>query len=66
MKSIIITPKNHAELKLLTQLLNKMNIASAVLSEEEKENMGMAILMKKADRTKTISRKTIMKKLTGQ
>jgi len=40
MKSIIITPKNHAELKLLTQLLNKMNIASAVLSEEEKENMG--------------------------
>lgn len=63
MKSIIITPKNHAELKLLPQLLSKMNIASAVLSEEEKENMGMAILMKKADRTKTISRKTIMKKI---
>ncbi len=63
MKSIIITPKSEAEFILLTQLLKKMNITNTLLSEEDKEDMGMAVLLKKADRTKQVSRKAIMKKL---
>ncbi len=66
MKSIVVTPKSEAEFKLLTQLLKKMNISNTLLSEEDKEDMGMAVLLKKADRTKQVSRKAIMKKLNRQ
>ena len=63
MKSIIINPKSEAEFILLTKLLKIMNITNTLLSEEDKEDMGMAVLLKKADRTKQVSRKAIMKKL---
>jgi len=33
------------------------------LSEKDKENIGMSYLMKKADRKKKVSRKSVMKKL---
>lgn len=63
MKTILITPKNKAEYTFLTALLKKMNIPNTVLTNEQKEEMGMVMLMKKADKTKTVSRNTIMKKL---
>ena len=34
-----------------------------VLSDEEKEDMGLGFLMSQADRNKTISREEVMKKL---
>ncbi|HRI28147.1 MAG TPA: hypothetical protein PK239_14725 [Chitinophagales bacterium] len=63
MKTILITPKDKAEYTFLTALLKKMNIPNTVLTNEQKEEMGMVMLMKKADKTKTVSRNTIMKKL---
>jgi|GEM_PF-758929 hypothetical protein len=63
MTSLIITPKNDSELKLLKKLLKGLGIANHALTAEEKEDFGLAILMKEADRSKKVSRETIMKKL---
>lgn len=65
MESIIISPKTKAESKLITDLLQKMKIPSKVLSDEEKEDIGLSMLMKQADRTKKVSYETIMKTLKG-
>lgn len=64
MKSIIITPRNKSEEKLLSDLFKKMGIGTMVLSAEEKEEMGLARLMAQADRKQKVSRETIMKKLS--
>jgi len=63
MKTILITPKNKSELKLLSKLLEKLKVDATYLSEEEKEDLGLKILMRQADRSKTVSRATVMKKL---
>ena len=63
MTSILITPKNKSELVFLSNLLEKLKINSSYLSEEDKEDIGLRLLMKQADRKKTVSRSTILKKL---
>jgi hypothetical protein len=63
MKSIVITPKDSKELRLIAQLLDKMGISSAILSEEEKEDAGLLMLMKEADKREIVSRKEIIDKL---
>ncbi len=55
MNSIIITPKSKEELNFIKEILRRMNIASAELSDEEKEDIGMVELMKKADRKEKVS-----------
>lgn len=65
MKSIVITPKNARELKFVSELLYKLGISSRVLSEEEKEDIGMSLLLDEVDRTSKVSRVTIMKKLNS-
>ncbi len=66
MNSIIITPRNKSEEKLLADLFRKMGIGTKVLSAEEKEDMGLARLMAQADRKQKVSRDTIVKKLSGK
>jgi hypothetical protein len=63
MKSIVITPKDAKELKFIAELLNKMGISSTVLSEEEKEDAGLLMLMNDADKNDVVSRKEIVDKL---
>ncbi len=63
MESIIINPKDKAEFELLTLLFSKMNISSKVISEEDQEDLGLAILMKEPDRTQKVSKETIMETL---
>jgi hypothetical protein len=65
MNSILITPKNPKEFRLLNEMLVKMNFYFKTLTDEEKEDVCLAELMKKADRSKKIKRETIMKKLAG-
>lgn len=64
MNSIIITPRNKSEERLLADLFRKMGIGAKVLSAEEKEDMGLARLMAQADRKQKVSRDTIIKKLS--
>jgi len=63
MNSIIVTPKNARELQLIRELLDKMNVTNKILTLEQKEDMGLVLLMNKSDRNRKVSRATIMKKL---
>ena len=63
MSSLIISTKNAKELQFVRDLLDKLNIRNKILSQEEKEDLGMSALMNKADRSKKVSRDAIMKKL---
>lgn len=65
MDSIIITPKNQKEYQFINELLQKMKLNFKTISDEEKEDLGLAVLMKSADRKKKVSRKTVMNKLQG-
>jgi hypothetical protein len=59
----VIIPKSKSEMKIATDLLRKLQIPSRPLTEEEVEDFGMTILMMNTDRTKLVSKKTIIKKL---
>jgi hypothetical protein len=63
METLLVQPKNAEELVLLQTLLEKMSIGNTVISLEDKEDLGLLMLMKEADRNKRVSRKTVMKKL---
>lgn len=63
MKALIVKSKNPTEMKFLSDLLKKLGMSARVVDIEEVEDLGMSILMKEADRTKKVSRATIMKKL---
>jgi hypothetical protein len=65
MKALVVTPKNNIELKFVTELLNKLNIGSSTLNEEELEDFGLGKLMQKIDKTKKANRAEIMKKLSA-
>ena len=63
MKSIVITPRNQSELKFVTELLKKLGISTRVLSDEEKEDIGLSILMNEARTDELVSEEEIMDKL---
>jgi hypothetical protein len=64
MKALLVTPKNSNELKFVTDLLQKLGVSSLPVNQEELEDIGMSILMRQVDKTKRVSRKEIMKKLS--
>ncbi|TAL39066.1 MAG: hypothetical protein EPN93_03045 [Spirochaetes bacterium] len=66
MNPIIITPKNQWESRLISELLRKMKLNFKTMTDDEIEDTGMAILMKKADRSKKAGRDAVMKKLKGE
>lgn len=63
MESIVINPKTKDEIKVITDLLNKMNIQSEIITDEEKEDMGLLMMMKEADRNARVTKEEVMKKL---
>ena len=63
MKSIVITPKSRSEMELLSELLKRLNIEAAYINPEEKEDLGLKILMRQADRKKSVSRTKVINKL---
>jgi len=63
MKAMVLTPKNQIEFQFVYDLLKKLGMTPTVMSEEELEDVGFSKLMKAADKTKKVSRETIMAKL---
>lgn len=63
MNSIIITPKSEQEYRFVNELLKKMKLNFKTLSDEEKEDAGLMILMKQADRSRKVKKNIIMHKL---
>lgn len=62
-RALIIRPRTKSDLRFLSDLLNKLGIKSRLVDEEALEDAGLSLLMKEADRTKKVSRKSVMKKL---
>ena len=63
MQSLLITPKDEAELELLSALLARLNIATTVLTEDDQEDIGLGALMREADRSEHVSRESVFKAL---
>lgn len=63
METIIIKPKNKAELRFWLELAKKTGTSAAKLSLDDTEDLALLALMKKERTGKVVSRATIMKKL---
>jgi reverse gyrase len=63
MKTMVITPRSPSEFKFLSDLFKKLNIASATMTVEEMEDLGLAKMLKDVDKSKKVNRESIMKKL---
>ncbi len=63
MKAMVITPKSQTEFKFINDLLKKLGIASATMSEEEIEDIGLSKMLKAVDKSKKVSKEIILQKL---
>ena len=65
MKTILIETKDVSEYSLITALLEKMKIRMKVLnlSDEEKEDLGLLMMMQEVDWSETVSTDSVMNKL---
>lgn len=65
MQTILIETKDASEYNLITALLEKMKIRMKVLnlSDEDKEDFGLLMLMQEADLNDTVPESEIMAKL---
>jgi hypothetical protein len=63
METLLVTAKDKAELQFVADLLKKMHIETKILSEEDREDMGLLKIMKQTDRSQKVSRESIMAKL---
>lgn len=61
---MIIDITDEKKLEILSIFLKGMNLTSKILTQEEKEDLGLITAMKEVDRTKKISRSKVMDKLT--
>ena len=64
MAAIVVETRNRSELKLVRDMLKKMNIPSKLLTETEREDVSFGLLIQEADRSKKSSRERIIKKLS--
>ena len=65
MKAMVITPKNQIEYKFLLDLLKKLGITSADMSEEELEDLGLSKMLKSVNKSKKVSKESISLKFTN-
>jgi hypothetical protein len=63
METLIVQSKNKEDLRLIASLLNRMKIQAKFLSKEEREDFGLIMLMKQADRSKKVPYEKVMEKL---
>ena len=65
MQTLLIETKDAAESRLIKALLEKMKIRMTVLnlSDDEKEDFGLSMLMQHVDWNETVSRDVTMSKL---
>ena len=63
MKSLLLTPETEADLKLLLALAKKMGVASRTLSDNEKEELGLARAIEAGRKTRLVSRDEVFKVL---
>lgn len=62
-RAIVVKPQTEVDMKFLSNLLEKLGIQSTSIDAELIEDLGMSILMNDTNRTKKVSRETVVKKL---
>jgi hypothetical protein len=65
MKALVVTPRNDDEFKFVSRLLKKMGINSSAVTQADLEDIGLSKLMRGIDKTKKVSRASVMKKLSS-
>ena len=60
-----MNPKNPEELQFLSELLKKLGVNAKILSDMDTEDLGLALLMKEADRSEVTSEEEVIAKLKG-
>jgi hypothetical protein len=63
MKAMVITPKSQAEFNFINDLLKRLGVVSATMSEEELEDIGLSKMLKSVDKTKKVSKESVLSKL---
>ncbi len=63
MKAMVITPKSQTEFRFINDLLKKLGISASTMTEEELEDIGLSKMLKAVDKTKKVSKESIMQKL---
>ena len=63
MKAVIIKPKSATELKFINDLLKKLGVNSSTVSKEDVEDIGLSKLMRGVDKSKKVSKDSIISKL---
>ena len=61
MVSIIITPQNESQLNDLKKFIMNSRMEAKILTDEEKEDIGLLMLMSEADMNDLVSEEEIMK-----
>ena len=63
MSTIVVTPKDKNEFLFITQLLEKLGIDVKILSNEDKEDIALSLMMAEVDREDRVSEEDVLKKL---
>lgn len=63
MDSLLVAPKNKKEMRLVSDFLKKIGVASKSLTIEEKEDIALGMAMKEVDRAKKVSVNMVLQKL---
>jgi hypothetical protein len=66
MDTIILKTKNRKETRLIQQLANKMGIENRSITEEEMEDIGMAMLMREVKGSEYATREEVMSILDAE
>ncbi|OFY94139.1 MAG: hypothetical protein A3K10_02855 [Bacteroidetes bacterium RIFCSPLOWO2_12_FULL_31_6] len=63
MQSILIDLNSQKDMSFLLEFVKRMGYKSRILTDEEKEDMGLLKAMKEGRKGQYVSRETVMKKL---
>jgi hypothetical protein len=63
MESILIEPKKKDDIKLLSQLAKKLGYHSRIISQQEKEDLGLAFVIRKFRKKDYVKEESIFKSL---
>ena len=63
MNSFIITPKTSHQADLLSHFLTDAGMNAKIITDEEKEDVGLLLLMSEVDRNDTVSEEEVLKAL---
>jgi hypothetical protein len=66
METVMLQPSNDAEMQLLKEFLERTRIKNKIISEEDKEDFVLGLMMKEADYNDIIDTAEFIKHLQGK